>query len=98
MAQKKYVIGVDFGTLSGRAVLVDVTDGTVAAQREKAYPHAVMTSLPEGKPLPLGWALQDPADYLDVLESTIPYLLRSSLRSILRISFPPSLIDPSFTS
>ena len=45
-----YVIGVDFGSLSGRAVLVEGQSGTVAAQRTMDYPHGVM---PGAGP---GWA------------------------------------------
>lgn len=41
MAQ--YVIGVDFGSLSGRAVLVDSRTGQIAAQRTVPYAHGVMT-------------------------------------------------------
>lgn len=63
-----YVIGVDFGTLSGRAVLADSRDGTVRAQRVLAYPGGVREPGP-------GWALHDPLDYLAVLEGTIPPLL-----------------------
>jgi L-ribulokinase len=36
------------------------------------------TVLPDGTPLPQSWALQDPRDYLEVLDSTIPALLRES--------------------
>ena len=64
MAQ--YVIGVDFGSLSGRAVLVDSRTGQIAAQRTVPYAHGVMT---EGG---AGWALHHPADYLDVLETAVP--------------------------
>ena len=63
-----YVIGVDFGTLSGRAVLADSRDGTVVGQRVLAYPGGVREPAP-------GWALQDPLDYLTVLEGTVPALL-----------------------
>lgn len=78
MAQKPYTIGVDFGTLSGRAVLIETETGVLAALREKAYPHGVMTGLP-GRPGPgQGWALQDPADYLTVLEETVPALLEDA--------------------
>lgn len=78
MSEKKYVIGVDFGTLSGRAVLVEAATGSILGQRECRYPHGVMTSLPGGPDLGSGWAIQDPADYLAVLEGTIPPLLRES--------------------
>ena len=72
----KYVIGVDFGTLSGRASLVDAADGRVLSSSVYDYPHAVMdTALPCGVPLAPDWALQHPKDYMDVLDHTIPEIL-----------------------
>ena len=51
---KKYSIGVDYGSLSGRAVLVDVEDGSILAQAVKEYTHAVMDEyLPDGITLSL---------------------------------------------
>ena len=74
---KKYTIGIDFGTLSGRAILLDTTDGSVLATSVYEYPHAVMDrSLPDGTPLAPQFALQHPADYLEVLERTVPTVLR----------------------
>lgn len=75
-----YTIGVDFGTLSGRAVLVHVETGEELASAVKEYRHAVIdTVLPKtGHKLPRDWALQDPADYLEVLETTIPSLLEQT--------------------
>ena len=63
------VIGVDFGTLSGRAVVVRVSDGTELAGATYEYPHAVVDhALPaSGKQLPPEWALQVPSDYIHVL-------------------------------
>lgn len=75
----KYTIGVDFGTLSGRAVLVAVADGKEIADASYAYPHAVMDEqLPNGTPLGVDWALQHPQDYLDVFTETIPAVLAKS--------------------
>lgn len=75
----KYTIGLDYGTLSGRAVLVDVSDGRALATAVYDYPHAVMTeSLPDGTPLPPDWALQHPQDYLDVLYRVIPEVMQKS--------------------
>jgi L-ribulokinase len=76
----KYVIGVDFGTLSGRAILVRVSDGLEVASAIHEYSHAIIeNSLPaNGKNLPPDWALQVPSDYVDVLKQTIPALLRES--------------------
>jgi L-ribulokinase len=74
-----YTIGIDFGTLSGRALLVDTRDGREVATAVFDYPHAVMdTQLPSGRPLPPEWALQHPQDYLDVFAQTIPAVLKQS--------------------
>ena len=75
----KYVIGIDYGTLSGRAVVVDVKDGRQLASSVYEYPHAVMNSkIPCGKKLPADWALQHPKDYLEVLENTLPDVIQKS--------------------
>ncbi len=72
-----YTIGLDFGTLSARAVLVDVRDGREVATAVFDYPHGVMdAALPSGKALPLDWALQHPQDYLDALDYCVPTVLR----------------------
>lgn len=74
-----YVIGIDYGTLSGRSVLVDTANGHVAASSSFDYPHGVLDrSLPDGTPLPADYALQYPQDYLDVIYRTIPRLLETS--------------------
>ena len=51
----KYTIGIDFGTLSGRAVLVDVSDGREVTDCVLNYPHAVMdeTLAATGEKLPV---------------------------------------------
>lgn len=78
--ESKYVIGVDYGTLSGRALLVRVSDGTEIATAVHEYTHGVIESnLPaSGVKLPPDWALQVPSDYIDVLKTTIPAVLLSS--------------------
>ena len=74
-----YTIGVDFGTLSGRAVLVDTRDGSEVAEAVFDYPHGVIDEqLPSGKKLAPDWALQHPQDYLDVLAHTVPAVLKQS--------------------
>ncbi len=77
---ERFTIGVDFGTLSGRAVVVRVRDGAELGSAVFDYPHAVMDqTLPAtGAKLPPEWALQDPQDYLEVFKHTIPEALRNS--------------------
>ena len=73
---RRYTIGIDVGTLSGRAVLLDVDSGEIVASSVYAYPHAVMDEqLPSGVPLPQGSALQHPEDYILALKEAIPELL-----------------------
>lgn len=76
----KYAIGVDFGSESGRAVLVDVSDGRELATAVHAYANSVIdVRLPDsGIRLAPDWALQDPNDYLEVFKRTIPAVLAES--------------------
>ncbi len=75
----KYAIGVDFGTQSGRAVLVELGTARELATAVKAYTHGVMDEqLPDGTKLLPDWALEYPGDYIEVLEQTIPAVLKES--------------------
>jgi L-ribulokinase len=77
---KKYAIGVDYGTESGRAVLVDLSDGTEVADHVTPYPHNVIDEqLPEsGVQLGYEWALQHPGDYIEVLKRSVPAVMKAS--------------------
>ena len=68
------VVGVDYGTLSGRAVVVRVRDGAELGSAVYEYPNAVITDRLPGtsRQLPPDWALQVPADYLGVLRNAVP--------------------------
>ena len=69
---EKYTICIDFGTLSGICLLVDVASGKEVAASVYEYPHGVIEgSLPYGRKLPNDWYLQHPKDYLEVLENTV---------------------------
>src|SRR6185295_4361090 len=65
----QYVVGVDYGTLSGRAVVVRVSDGSELGSAVVPYAHGVLdrTLAATGRRLPPDWALQVPSDYVDVL-------------------------------
>ncbi len=79
MNQQTFTIGVDFGTLSGRAVLVQVSNGSEINSKVYEYPNGVLEdTLPTGEKLAPDWALQVPNDYIDVLKNTIPALLEES--------------------
>ena len=78
--EDKFVIGVDYGTLSGRALVVRVSDGQEFGAAVFEYPHAVMDTklAATGKALPPEWALQVPQDYVDVLKHAVPAALKNA--------------------
>jgi len=79
-ALKKYSLGIDFGTLSARALLVEVDSGREVATSVSDYRHAVIDeALPAtGAKLPPDWALQDPQDYLDSMAACVRDVMRQS--------------------
>ncbi len=76
----KYAIGVDFGTESGRAVLVDISNGEEIAAAVYAYSNGVIDEKIPGTQVHLepDWALQDPQDYIRTFQKTIPAVLQES--------------------
>jgi len=74
-----YVVGVDFGTLSARALVVRVSDGAEAGTAVSGYRHGVIDRSLQGHgELPPDWALQDPADYLLALGEAVPAAVRDA--------------------
>lgn len=69
----KYTIGIDFGTLSGRALLAETETGREIASSVMDYPHGVMDDVlsETGEKLPGNWALEHPADFLQVLKAVL---------------------------
>jgi L-ribulokinase len=79
MSESRYTIGVDFGTESARAVLVDVADGREHSVEVHPYRNGVIDAClpePDGDVI-LGpdWALQDPNDYLDTFRIAVRRLV-----------------------
>ena len=71
----RVAIGIDFGTESGRAVMVDVATGAELATAVHAYANGVIDRrLPapdDDVVLEADWALQDPADYVATVGATV---------------------------
>ncbi|MET0455206.1 MAG: ribulokinase [Mycobacterium sp.] len=81
MSAAKYTVGIDFGTLSGRALVVRVSDGREMGSAEHAYRHGVISEELPSRPgvrLPDDYALQVPADYVDVLRFAVPEAVASA--------------------
>jgi L-ribulokinase len=82
VAEPRYTIGVDFGTESARAVLVDVADGRELGVEVYKYCNGVID---ERLPAPDGdvtlspdWALQDPNDYLETFKRAVPGVVKNA--------------------
>jgi L-ribulokinase len=70
-------LGIDFGTLSGRVLVLDLGSGAELAGVDIPYEHgAIEDRLPDSdERLDTDWALQHPLDYIDVIERGIPEAL-----------------------
>jgi L-ribulokinase len=75
-----FVVGVDYGTLSARAVVVRASDGAELGSAVHEYANGVIErTLPAGGPsLPSDWALQDPSDYIEALRQAVPAAVRAA--------------------
>ncbi len=95
----KYTIGIDYGSLSGRAVLVRCDSGEVVAESTMDYPHAVMDAALSAWNAPgPGLGAAGPQDYLDVLDTVIPAVLRrggvAAEDVIVGTDYPPAPCSP----
>src|SRR5262249_36565094 len=70
--------GIDFGTESARAMLVDCANGNEIGTVVEPYAHGVIdTRLPDpdqNVELEADWALQDPGDYVESVRLAVPRL------------------------
>ncbi len=68
----KYALGVDYGSLSARAVLIDIKSGEIAGTAVYEYPHKIYDyEFVDGTLLPHGFALQDPMDYYNCFVNAV---------------------------
>jgi len=74
----QFTVGIDFGTLSGRAVVVRVSDGAEVGSAVHYYAHGVMDTRLDAGAVALApdWALQVPSDYVDVVGTAVPEAVR----------------------
>ncbi len=75
----KYSIGLDFGTESARAVLVDIESGITVASSVKTYQDGVIDEVLPGSNVRLApdWALQNPIDWLTSLEYSVQEVMKT---------------------
>ncbi len=80
VSKMPYTIGVDYGTQSGRVVLLNIDNGCEMAVSVVPYAHGVIDEIlpTTGAKLPVDFALQHPLDYIDVLDRGIPAVLKES--------------------
>ena len=81
MSDKKYIVGIDYGTLSGRAIVVDAATGEQLGTHVTEYPHGVMDrtlTAGDNQTLPPEFALQNPADYVKVLRESVPAAVKDA--------------------
>lgn len=73
-------LGLDFGTESCRAVLVNLDTGAEVGSHVGVYEHGVVDRVfpPTGRALPLNWAIQYPTDYLDSMVVCVRGVLDAS--------------------
>ena len=92
-----YTLGVDFGTLSARAVLASVKDGAVVASAAMDYPSGVITGqLPQGIPLAPSAALADVADYRQALRQTLRQVVQAGQEAGIRPDQIAAIADGLF--
>lgn len=75
---KKYSIGIDFGTLSARAILVDLKNGKELESSVFEYPHKVIEKNFNNEKIDNSYAFQHPQDYLDALSYTLKDLIKKT--------------------
>jgi L-ribulokinase len=73
-------LGLDFGTASVRALIVETRTGRERGSAVADYRHGVIETALPGSPerLPPDWALQHPGDWIEAIERAVPEALRSA--------------------
>lgn len=82
--RKRYSLGLDYGTNSCRAVIVDLDDGGEVATHVYAYPSGEQGILVDGRDPNV--ARQNPADYISGLTTMVPAAIRKARAADRRFS------------
>ncbi|MDR2775925.1 MAG: ribulokinase [Tannerella sp.] len=94
----KYVIGLDYGTDSARAVIVNAKNGEIIASSVKNYPRWSAGKYCNPS---INQYRQHPQDYIDVLEATVKEALSQSpagtAEQVAGIAFDTTGSTPAFT-
>ncbi|MGW7797060.1 ribulokinase [Staphylococcus xylosus] len=80
-----YSIGIDFGTGSGRAFLINTENGEIEAQYIRNYTHGTIEGELGGEKLPQNFALQNANDYMEIIETGIPTIIEKANISVSEI-------------
>lgn len=80
-----YSIGIDFGTGSGRAFLINTENGEIEEQYIRNYTHGTIEGELGGEKLPQNFALQNANDYMEIIETGIPTIIEKSNISVSEI-------------
>ena len=91
----RYVIAVDLGTLSRRAIVVRTHDVATLASALTQYRCGVIEPPSNGAAPPMEWALQHPHDYVDTLRSAAPPGVRAAESTLPRPSGPEPISQPA---
>lgn len=77
--KKKYAIGLDYGSLSLRGLLVQVEDGMSVAEHVSEYASGILEEKLPGSDvrLPDGFALQNPMDYIHATYEVLSKLAKT---------------------
>lgn len=94
----KYVIGLDYGTDSARALIVNAENGEIIASAVKKYPRWSVGKYCNPS---INQYRQHPQDYIDVLEATVKEALSQSpqgtAEQVVGIAFDTTGSTPAFT-
>ncbi len=98
MKETKYVIGVDYGSDSARALIVNATNGEILATSVKNYPRWSDKKYCNPQ---INQYRQHPLDYIEVLEATVTGALaqcsENVAENVVGIAFDTTGSTPSFT-